>query len=116
MNYQLLSLEEFKNNYPLNKTFYVGFLQAKNGTWFPFCVSSSIEDPKLDTLCVSPAYAWLDEVMKPYLAGISSIKNHLVHLVYREEIDNLASMYGLKYVGYITSEESNSCSCGCGCH
>lgn len=116
MQYELLSIEEFKNHYHLNQTFYVGFLQSKSGVWFPFCMSSSKEPPELDTLFVSPTYAWLDEIMKPYLTKISSIKNHLVHLVYREEIDNLVSMYGIKYVGYVTSEETGSCECGCGCH
>jgi len=72
---------------------------------------------KLDTLCVSPQYMWLDELLKPYLAQLPSVKNHLVHLVYREEIDNLVSMYGLEHIGYVTSEDqTSSCGCGCGCH
>jgi hypothetical protein len=117
MQCELLSVEEFRKNYESHRTFYVGFLQAQNGSWFPFCISSSPKKPKLDTLCVSPQYAWLDEILKPYLAQLPSVKNHLVHLVYREEIDNLVSMYGLEHIGYVTSEDqTSSCGCGCGCH
>jgi hypothetical protein len=37
--------------------------------------------------------------------------------VYREEIDNLVSTYGLEHIGYVTSEDqTSSCGCGCGCH
>ncbi|MCX7823281.1 MAG: hypothetical protein N2260_07560 [Syntrophobacterales bacterium] len=116
MQCEILSVEEFKKcNHP-NSTFYVGFLQAKNGTWFPFCVSSSRNNSRLDTICVSPNYAWLDEVIKPYLDHLPSIKTHLVHLVYREEIDNLISMYGIEYVGYVTGDEKSLCDCGCGCN
>lgn len=116
MQCEILSVEEFKKNNQPNKTFYVGFLQAKNGSWFPFCISTSVDDPKLDTLCVASQYAWLDEVMKPYLEKLTSLENHIVHLVYREEIDNIVSRYGIKYIGYVTFEENSSCGCGCDCH
>lgn len=116
MQCEILSAAEFQNNNRPNSTFYVGFLQAQNGTWFPFCVSSSNENAQLDTICVSPNYAWLDEVMRPFLARLPSVKNHLVHLVYREEIDNIMSMYGIKYVGYVVAEGESRCDCGCGCH
>ncbi|MEJ5301460.1 MAG: hypothetical protein WHS38_10780 [Thermodesulforhabdaceae bacterium] len=116
MQCEFLSIEEFKKTYEVSRTFYVGFLQAQNGSWFPFCISSSPEQSVLDTLCVSSQYAWLDEVIKPYVTRLPSVKNHLVHLVYREEIDNLVSMYGLEHIGFVTSEEQASCECGCGCH
>ncbi len=111
----LLRAEEFAQQHEASKTFYVGFLQAKNDTWFPFCVASSPDKPRLDTLCVSTRYACLDELMKPYVERLSSVKNSMIHLVYEEEIENLLASYGIEYIGYV-EDGGDSCGCGCGCH
>ncbi len=96
------------------KTFYVAFLQSQKGAWFPFSMVSSKEEGKLDTLCVSSSYTLLADLIKPYLEKLPSVKNYIIHLVYKEEIDNLINRYGFKYLGYL--EEEENCGCGCGCH
>ncbi len=111
---RLLRVDEFNKEVQPWKTFYVGFLKGKNGTWFPFCMLSSNGKEKLDTLCVSTNYSALEELVKPCVEQVTSIDEYLIHFVYGEEIKNLVERYSLEYIGYIENEEGCSCGCGCG--
>ncbi len=111
---KIISVEEFNEEIKPWKTFYVGFLKSKKGTWFPFCIISSEGKKYLDTLCVSNNYSDLEELVKPYVERIDSVREYLIHFVYGEEIKNLIERYSIEFIGYLEGEAGCGCGCGCG--
>ena len=94
--------------------FYVGFLKAGE-SWIPLCmVSQPGNDPKLDTLFISPACGGMDEILRQYAERLPKVDDTFVQYLMPEEITNLMQRHGLDYLAEIELEGGHD-GCGCGC-
>jgi len=97
--------------------FYVGFLKSASDVWFPLCmVSDPEENPKLNTLFVSPSYQEMAKVVETYAKEVSPVVQTFVQYLMPEEIENLLQRYALDRMALVVPDTGEAgCGCGCGC-
>jgi len=96
--------------------FYVGFLHSREA-WFPLCLVSDAEQKGgLDTLCVAPSHALMDELVQSLLPRIPQVRESFIQYLGVGEIRELLSRYGLEKIAWVSfGAEPPGCPCGCGC-